>query len=101
MLCVLLVGFALARPFFTTASGESLFQQTWPWLVGAAALGLAIWAVLASVRITKIAVAAGCLLFAGIAGMGFYDQINSRLAAGRKPISGRHPVHAVLVIDNS
>src|SRR5687768_9469516 len=48
VLCVLLVGMALARPFFATSSGESLFQQTWPWLVGAGALGLAIWAVLSS-----------------------------------------------------
>ncbi len=101
VLCVLLVGFALARPFFATASGESLFQQTWPWLVGGAALGLAIWSVLTSVRITKIAVAAGCLALVGIASVGFYDQIQSRLTGGEEALSQRHPVHAVLVIDNS
>ncbi len=101
VLCVLLIGMALARPFFATAGGESLFQQTWPWLVGAAALGLAIWAVLSSVRITKIAVGIGSLVLAGFAGLGFYDLIQSRMAGGEEAISQRHPVHAVLVLDNS
>lgn len=101
VLCVLLVGMALARPFFKTASGENLFQQTWPWLVGAAALGLAVWAVLSSVRITKIAVGLGSLVLFGFAGMGFYDLINSQAMAGDEAQTGRHPVHAVLILDNS
>ncbi len=101
VLCVLLIGFALARPFFATATGESVFQQVWPWLVGTLALGLGIWAVLASVRVTKFAVAAGCLFLAGIAGLGFFRQVQSRLIGGEEAISQRHPVHAVLVIDNS
>ena len=101
VLCVLLVGMALARPFFATSGGESLFQQTWPWLVGAAALGLAIWAVLSTVRITKIAVGIGSLVLAGFAGLGFYDFIQAQMAGGAEAMSQRHPVHAVLILDNS
>ncbi len=101
VLCVLLVGLALARPFFATSSGESVFQQTWPWLVGAGALGLAIWAVLSAVRITKIAVGIGSFVLAGFAAVGFYDFFQSRMADGEEALSHRHPVHAVLVLDNS
>ncbi len=99
--CVCLVGMALARPFFQTSSGESLFQQTWPWLVGAAALGLAIWAVLSSVKLTKIATGLGCLALMGLACYGFYDILQSRAAGGNESLSQQHPVHAVLVLDNS
>lgn len=101
VLCVLLVGMALARPFFKTASGENLFQQIWPWLVGSLALGLAIWAVLSSVRITKIVVAIGSLVLFGFTGWGFYDLINNQIVAGDEAQSGRQPVHAVLILDNS
>ncbi|MCA9070057.1 MAG: BatA domain-containing protein, partial [Planctomycetaceae bacterium] len=101
VLCVLLVGMALARPFFKTTTSENLFQQIWPWLVGSVALGLAIWAVLTSVRITKIAMAIGSLVLLGFAGLGFYDLFTNRFAAGDEAKSGRHPVHAVLILDNS
>lgn len=99
VLAVALVGFALARPFFTTADQDLWFRFLWTGLAVAGTFGLAIWAVLSRSRTSAIVGGVGSLLLAVAAFWGI-GGIRARVADDGQ-FASTQPVHAVLVLDNS
>jgi hypothetical protein len=101
IICMALIGLALARPFFSTVAAQGGFRNTWPWIVAAIAIGAAVWAAFSGNRATKIAAGLGCLLAACLAGWGLVGIVQSSGGGAEGALSSRQPVHAVLLIDNS
>lgn len=100
VLCVLLFGLALARPYFASAGDEAMARSLWLGAAILAAFALAAWAVLTRRRATKYAAGLACLAAVLISARGVYGVMR-QTADGARAVSGRAPVHAVLVLDNS
>ncbi len=102
VLAVLLFGLALARPYFESTADELWFRDAWLWLAVFAAFACAIWAVIATSRMWKGIAAVACLCAIALSTWGLFRVSQLRTTgAALASVSSQHPVHAVLVIDNS
>lgn len=101
VLCVLGFGVALARPYFSQVSDQAVWGYAG--IAGAlvAAFGTALVAILATKRVKKTTAAILSVAALGLAAWGVYDVLRDSASTSGAAFSGRHPVHAVLVLDNS
>ena len=101
MLAVVLVGLALARPYFKGAASGAMWQALLLGLSLLLCFGFAIGYATAPKGRNKGLLAGGLLL--GLAGAGYelYGLSQRSAQTGETMAKAREPVHAVLLIDNS
>ena len=100
ILCLIVFGVALARPYFQSGSDASTFRYAWLSVAVLAAFGGAIWAALGD-KSAKIIGGAVCLLAGILSTWGIMNVVRDAGAAGDASASSRDPVHAVILVDNS
>ncbi len=101
VLCVLLFGLALARPYFSNVSNETLLGSILTVIALLVVLGGAAWAVLATKPSVKRAATATSVLALLFAAFGVWGMVHSNASASSGAFSSRQPLHAVLIVDNS
>lgn len=101
ILCLIVFGVALARPFFESGNDASTFRYIWISIAVLVAFGGAVWAVLTSERGGRVIGGAICVMAALLSTWGIMGTVRQASAAGDGGNSSRDPIHAVLLIDNS
>ncbi len=101
VLCLLLFGLALARPYFSNVTGATIGKFVATGIALAVGLGAALWAVYSARQNSKAPAIGVSILSLLLACWGFYSLVQDSSLLSGADFSSRQPVHAVLVIDNS
>ena len=101
VLCLVLFGLALARPYFSHVTGATIAKFVATGVALVVGMGASLWAVYATRRNSKAPAIALSALSLLLAGLGFYSLVQDSSLMSGADFSSRQPVHAVLVIDNS
>ena len=101
VLCVLLFGLALARPYFSNVSNETLLGSILTGIALLVVVSGAAWAVLATKPNVKRAATATSVLALLFAAFGVWGMVRNNSAASSGAFSSRQPLHAVMIVDNS
>ena len=101
VLCVLLFGMALARPFVTNVSDATIWTTFLTGLALVVALTTAIGIIFADTKKSRAISTGVCLVAIAGAALGFYGMMSPSNVDSEQMMNSRQPVHAVLVVDNS
>jgi len=101
VLCVLLFGMALARPFVTNVSNATLWTTFFTGAALVVALLTAVGIIMAETKKARMISTLICLFAIGGSTLGFYSMMAPSAVDSDQIVNSRQPVHAVLVVDNS
>ena len=99
-LAVAVFGVALARPFLSGVSSMQLLSAGLTGVALIVGVGAAAWGILTSGRRRTIAFGISSLALAGLL-LGLGSMFSEPTSASEASLSGRQPLHAIVIIDNS